>query len=262
MPRTNQSLNIIKSNNAGFTLVELSVVLVIIGLIVGGIMTGTDLIKSSTIRAQIAQIQNYQAAINAFSDKYDNLPGDIPPEVATPAGMTLRSGAAAHGDGDSDVNAGCGTNELGCENILFWSDLSHEKLIKESFTAATDALLTADQSNIEEYVPRGKIKGVTVKVRYYWQITGNAFALYNTVSYVAGASTANGAALTPQQASEIDTKIDDGKGLTGSVLGNLDGAGLPIGPAVCVTDAAGSPYNTTIEDYATHVSCYLYLRFE
>jgi prepilin-type N-terminal cleavage/methylation domain-containing protein len=62
---------------AGFTLIELSIVLVIIGLIVGGILTGQELIKSATVRSEVSELENIETAIYAFRDKYGGLPGDL-----------------------------------------------------------------------------------------------------------------------------------------------------------------------------------------
>ena len=66
-----------KKNQQGFTLVEMSIVLVIIGLIVGGVLVGQDLVKGAQIRATVAQLQQYDAAINTFRGKYDQFPGDM-----------------------------------------------------------------------------------------------------------------------------------------------------------------------------------------
>lgn len=60
----------------GFTLLELSISLVIIGLLAGGIMIGRHLIHVAEVRAQIAQIQDYQTAYNTFRNKYNCIPGD------------------------------------------------------------------------------------------------------------------------------------------------------------------------------------------
>jgi prepilin-type N-terminal cleavage/methylation domain-containing protein len=62
---------------AGFTLIELSIVLVIIGLIVGGVLVGQDLIKAAEIRATISQYEKYNAAMNTFRTKYNGMPGDL-----------------------------------------------------------------------------------------------------------------------------------------------------------------------------------------
>ena len=55
---------------SGFTLIELSILLVIVGLIVGGVLVGRDLIPAAGIRAQISQIEKYQSAVNAFRREY------------------------------------------------------------------------------------------------------------------------------------------------------------------------------------------------
>ena len=62
---------------SGFTLVELSIVLVIIGLIIGGILKGQELIGNAQIKNVASQAQSYQAATAAFRDKYGALPGDL-----------------------------------------------------------------------------------------------------------------------------------------------------------------------------------------
>lgn len=62
----------------GFTLIELSIVLVIIGLIVGGILVGRDLVRSAELRAAISNISGISTAIHSFQIKYNCLPGDCP----------------------------------------------------------------------------------------------------------------------------------------------------------------------------------------
>ena len=62
----------------GFTLMELSIVLVIIGLLVGGIMVGKEMIRSSQLQSILKDLDKYNAAILVFKDKYKFLPGDLP----------------------------------------------------------------------------------------------------------------------------------------------------------------------------------------
>ena len=61
----------------GFTLIELSIVLVIICLIIGGILVGRDLIEASKIRATVSQYEKFGSAVNAFRLKYNGIPGDL-----------------------------------------------------------------------------------------------------------------------------------------------------------------------------------------
>src|SRR3984957_545840 len=104
-------------NNAGqkrgFTLIELSIVLVIIGLIVGGVLVGQDLIKAAEVRAQITQIERYNTAVNTFRVKYSNVPGDMNVASAEQFGFTDNNcaGTAGQRDGNGlvDGEAGAGS---------------------------------------------------------------------------------------------------------------------------------------------------------
>lgn len=77
----------------GFTLIEMSVVLVIIGLIVGGVLAGRSLIEQACERAQITQIERYRTATNTFYGKYNALPGDLTKADASLFGFFTRTGA-------------------------------------------------------------------------------------------------------------------------------------------------------------------------
>src|SRR5271156_1365895 len=87
----------------GFTLIELSIVLVIIGLIVGGVLVGRDLIASAQVRSQITQIEKYNTATNTFRAKYGYLPGDIPDPLAFNSGFQHRGSYAGEGDGNGVI---------------------------------------------------------------------------------------------------------------------------------------------------------------
>jgi len=63
--------------SAGFSLLELSIVLVIIGLIAGGIVAGSSMIRAAELRAVLTELTQYQTATNTFRDKYLGLPGDL-----------------------------------------------------------------------------------------------------------------------------------------------------------------------------------------
>ena len=67
-----------RSKLAGFTMIELSIVLTIIGLIIGGVMVGRDLIHAAMIRKTITQKERFEAAASTFMAEYNYLPGDLP----------------------------------------------------------------------------------------------------------------------------------------------------------------------------------------
>jgi prepilin-type N-terminal cleavage/methylation domain-containing protein len=88
-----------------FNLIELSIVLVIIGLIVGGILVGRDLISAAAVRAQISQIEKYNQAVNTFRSKYGYLPGDIPDPYASQFGFQSRFYFLGNGDGNGVIQS-------------------------------------------------------------------------------------------------------------------------------------------------------------
>src|ERR1700735_3876394 len=115
------------SRQNGFTLIELSIVLVIIGLIVGGVLVGQDLIRAAEIRATISQIEKYNTAVNTFRGKYNGIPGDLTYASATafglmPAGSALTNGGnAGLGDGNGLIDGGAAnTVAFVGEPVMFW----------------------------------------------------------------------------------------------------------------------------------------------
>ena len=67
----------IKLQSQGFTLVELSIVIIIIGFLIAGISAGTSLMKQASLNTVIDEVAGYRAAFNNFRARFDSLPGDL-----------------------------------------------------------------------------------------------------------------------------------------------------------------------------------------
>jgi prepilin-type N-terminal cleavage/methylation domain-containing protein len=92
-----------QSRRGGFTLIEMSIVLVIIGLIVGGVLVGQDLIRAAHVCAEITQIEKFNTAVNTFYGKYQALPGDMNQSTAQRNGFAARGQYAGQGDGNGVI---------------------------------------------------------------------------------------------------------------------------------------------------------------
>jgi prepilin-type N-terminal cleavage/methylation domain-containing protein len=137
-----------------FSLVELSIVLVILGLLVGGILSGQSLIRASELRTIVEQHQGFVSAVNAFREKYNGLPGDLPsasqiwglstpvcPQLTIPETLETcdgdGSGFVPTIDSPSDFLSGFSSLPTGYEETIgFWQHLRNAGLIENSAWAS------------------------------------------------------------------------------------------------------------------------------
>jgi prepilin-type N-terminal cleavage/methylation domain-containing protein len=213
----------------GFTLIELAIVLVIIGLIIGGIVVGRDMIHQAELRKVITQTDQIITAIDTFQGKYNCLPGDC-------ANASDFFPSAVNGNGDEIINYGYppGT-EL--EGLTMWNHLSQAGLIAGSFQTNPPLLFALTD------VPNGPFGNSFYMVRnvLVWGVGWQSN--YTVVGWTAGGmpiatrpvgtswltyagfntsfSPALNAELTPLDAYSIDVKLDDGLPNTGRI-GALD----------------------------------------
>lgn len=217
---------------SGFTLIEMSIVLVIIGLIVGGILTGQDLITAATIRAQISQIEKYNTAVRTFQSKYGYLPGDIPDPIASNFGFISRGSFAGQGDGNgilegngSDAAAGNnGTHEGDGELAVFWVDLSTAGLIDGTIknklaanypnSSNPGTVQLTSTPAIKDWLPAAKLGNGNFV--YVFSLSGVNYYAFSSVFNIGWTISAN-PGTTVLQAYSIDSKIDDGLPQSGGV---------------------------------------------
>jgi prepilin-type N-terminal cleavage/methylation domain-containing protein len=274
---------------SGFTLIELSIVLVIIGLIVGGVLVGQDLIKAAEVRATVGQQEKYNAAVNTFRTKFNGIPGDLLYTQASAFGLySMTSGTVGAGDGngllqDTDwTPSTVGAAQAG-EPLLFWRQLSDASLVDGSFGqgSAINRIGGEEISSTDAALfPAAKIGRGN-----YWTVgSDSGFNYYLLAAHTALISTSDatyGPALTPIESYNIDVKIDDGLPNTGIVqargtithqtlFGSLaTGNGAPtattstsqkctVGPSI--TDTTDT-YNRNAASGGNDPFCLLRLRF-
>jgi prepilin-type N-terminal cleavage/methylation domain-containing protein len=236
----NHATSLAIKQTSGFTLIEISIVLVIIGLLVGGILTGQDLINNAAQRAQVTQITKYNVAVNTFKGKYGGLPGDLPDPAATQFGFQSRGLYVGEGDGNGVIESNCeniaggGGDVLGSfqgcgELAVFWQDLSTAGLIDTSVPTGVNypnistptGISINSTPGVKDWLPTAKLgQGNFVYVYSLNSINYFAVQLVSDIGWSVESTGINGAganAMTVQQAYNIDKKIDDGLPQSGSV---------------------------------------------
>ena len=203
-------------HQSGFTLIEIAIVLVIIGLLLGGILKGQELITQGRIRNVGNDFQSVTAAINLYQDRYRALPGDDLSAVT-------RWTTSAIGNGDGTIGTGTAatpaynSTAVGDESRLFWQHLRLAGLIGGPTTPA--ALGTAN--------PPNAASGVTGVQNSAFGIIGLVVCSNNLPAKIAQA---------------IDSQFDDGNAITGTVRGTTGTAATTAVPTANYVDDGANFY--------------------
>lgn len=215
----------LSTENQGFTLVELAIVMTIIGLLIGGVLKGQEMIQNARVTATIAQVQGYTAALHTFRDRLDNWPGDFPRATTRLPGCTAAN-YCVDGDGNGRVGALLTSGEFDVstaqENAQFFKHLALADLISGVNPSANPATPAWGQT-----FPAGRFSGGfqplhLSQISTYFTLSG--FYLRMSGNMQAGQATAASgtvneeqASISPPYAAVIDRKMDDGMPGTGSV---------------------------------------------
>jgi len=213
------------SKKSAFSLIELSIVLIIIGLLIAGITGGASLIKSSELRSIMGEARGYAVSVNSFFTQYDQYPGDANINVGT------SSITAATGDRDNKIEFVNDATTLMAEGIDAWFDLKDIGAIDLALTDLTTVTLASPIALVPvNDIPGSKIKGAGWVFDYNIISLQNVVVLTGTTSaYASGGTSTMVNAATPYtnngsteiisapDSLSIDSKIDDGKANTGNV---------------------------------------------
>lgn len=221
-------------------MVELSIVLVILGLLVGGILAGRALIESATYRATLADIDKVKTASLAFRDKYMNLPGDMPNATAFFTAST-QPDKVTNGDGSGAISIMTGAYTAG-DPAIGWGYSNLPSFYVE-YTGVFDHLSAAGLYAIPQYDEETRFNGPEVRFRSRGGVSdiyGNAttrtcmsIGFIKGYSYLSsghkitlGALGCNWgllgagwtAGVNPWEAWLLDRKIDDGLPFSGAMI--------------------------------------------
>lgn len=201
----------------GFTLIELSIVLVIIGLIVGGVVAGKALIQQAEVRSVASKLLQFESSYNAFRLKYNCIVGDCPNAtdffganyIPFSASCNTMTNGFGNGDGNGFIDGG-GSGWF-CESRQAAKSLELSNLLPTAFlTPCWDTSI---------------FKGINDGCAFFHvdDIYNRTPALkLNSISWfyvTSGIYPYGGATMSPVITGAIDTKIDDGKPATGKFRG-------------------------------------------
>lgn len=228
-----KSINSMKGQQSGFTLVEIAIVLVIIGLLLGGILKGQELINSAKVKNMISDFRTAQSMVYGYQDKYRSFPGDqtaaqllgnFPSAVPAPTAGT----PALNNNGrlDGPWNSVAVTDE----SFLFWQ---HVRLANLG-AGPTDP---ADPN----YLPRNA-DGGRLGVESGLDAAGAAAPF---IAGMTGSFFVCSDGVLGKYAKQIDSTMDDGNGAAGSVR---------IVPTGSARGTVGS-LNTAIVDGSQYIIC-------
>lgn len=243
----------------GFSLVELSIVLVILGLLTGGILAGQSLIRAAELRAITTEHDRYLAAVQTFRDKYFAIPGDM--AKATSFWMkdgancpthdgTAGSPGTCNGNGNGSVNS-AGASITG-ETQQFWRQLALAGLIEGTYTGIAGAG-GAYHCTIGTSCPRSRMGNAGWGMHGLGDYPGDGgwFAANYGNTFIFGTQSSteypSGPAIKPEEIWNIDTKMDDGRPGYGKVI--------VIHWSTCTNAASNTDRNTTYKLDNTAIAC-------
>jgi len=235
------------SKKSAFSLIELSIVLIIIGLLIAGITGGASLIKSSELRSVMSEAKSYQVAVNSFYTQYDSYPGDTD--------ISVGSNSTFSGNRNNQIQYAiangvvAGSVVAGFEGVDAWQDLRD--------IGAIDLNLSITATSAQTFTPITNLPGSKIKGGG-WAFDYNISSLQNVVVL-----TGKTKSVTPAALAAGTTLVNNHFNSTGTA--NSSALACSTGtPAVGTTDpycTASGPnfpgglvsYNTPLNNAALEV---------
>jgi prepilin-type N-terminal cleavage/methylation domain-containing protein len=228
-----------KNKQSGFTLIEISIVLVIIGLLMGGVLKGQELINSAKVKNFAMDFRNIPVLVYSYQDKFRALPGDdAGVEAHLGTGATRATGGAGTiGNGVIDGNWYDSAGQLASsEAVAFWEHVRRANL-------ATGPLPIASDADLPNNADGGRI-GIE---------SGSSTNAY--ITGMSGSFVICSANILGKFAKQLDVTMDDGNPYTGSMRAT---AGFPQSrPNMASCAVTGTPTGCTsiVDDGQPYTVC-------
>ena len=213
------------NKQTGFTLIELAIVLVIIGLLLGGVLRGQELINSAKAKNITADLKNVQIFIYGYQDKFRAIPGDDA-NVATHINGGTAAGSPAATLNNAQINGAWNSSTATDESFLFWQ---HVRLAG----FATGPTAVGDPAYLPRNAESGRF-GVQSLVGFGTIVDATPM----TGSYVTCTENVAG-----RLVKQIDANLDDGNSATGSLRAVLPPATVSVATAAIID---GTPYTVCL----------------
>jgi prepilin-type N-terminal cleavage/methylation domain-containing protein len=191
----------------GFTLIEIAIVLVIIGLLLGGVLKGQELINAARVRNIASQMDGVKIAYLGFQDRFRALPGDLATDVAD-----ANIPGAPHGCGaTAGTPVFCGNGKVDpAEDLVVWAQLSKSNFISGSYTGVAGATATTFVTPSSTTSPANPYGGFIV-------LTNDSdYGDVTSATPPAATNIKTGGNIPSGTIAELDRKVDDGIAGTGS----------------------------------------------
>lgn len=243
MPVANKK-QVLKKN--GFSLTELSIVIVIIAFLISAILKGQNLVNEARVQSIVSEVANLQVAANSFYIKYRKYPGDFDEAAgATTGNWWAVSAITKDGDNNSKIEFKNTATTPVYEGYVAWQHLSLAGMLTSPYpgSASVEPTLNTGAAVPGTDVPLSKSGGgylidYSSSASAYDATTAGAYGILEKNIMALGVPLATSASpvkvggiITPGQAMSLDTKMDDGAPITGSVRG-ADGSGATAGNCI------------------------------
>lgn len=221
-------------HQSGFTLIEIAIVLVIIGLLLGGILKGQELINSARVKNLATDFRNIPLFIYGYQDKFRTLPGDDP---AANAHVGTTGITPASGDGNGVINGNWFSTTASDESVLFWQ---HVRL-----AGLAPGLTTIPATLPGDYNPKNASGGI-IGIQSGTTVAADAPIVGANGNAIGGAYVICSTGILGKFVKQLDIQMDDSNTAAGSMMATPTTDPLAKGATATATTAINDATSYTV----------------